>query len=239
MLKGLFKWGLRLCLLALVLAAVFFLSLDSILRAVVEHNLRQQTGLDAKIGRFHLGLTEPVLELKDLQVFNSARFGGTPFLNIPEIHVEYDPAALKQGEIHLTLVRFNLGELEVVRSLDGQTNLLSLGLELPAKKSAASGGPQNLPDFKRQTGLEFKGIDCLNVTVGTFKYVDLQDQNNNREQKIGVENLVITAVTNSANLAGLELLVAARSGDFFQPLIAPTDSGAGASAPDLWKILGH
>ena len=237
--KFIFKWALRLCLLALVLAAVLFLSLDSILRAFMEHNLRKQTGLDAEIGRFHLGLTEPVLEIKDLQLYNSAQFGGTPFLNIAEIHVEYDPAALKKGEIHLTLLRFNLGELDVVRSLDGQTNLLSLGLELPAKKSAAGGANQGLPAFKQQTGLEFKGIDCLNVSVGTFKYVDLQNQKNNQEQNIGFENIVITNVSSAADLAGLELLVAARSGDFFKPLITPADSSTGASAPDLWKILGH
>lgn len=226
-------------LLALVLAAILFLSLDSILRAFLEHNLRRQTGLDAEIGRFHLGLTEPVLEIKDFRLYNSAHFGGTPFLNLPEIHAEYDAAALKQGVMHLTLLRFNLGELDVVRSLDGQTNLFSLGLELPAKKSAAGGAPPNLIAFKHQTGLAFKGIDCLNVSVGTFKYVDLQNQKNNREQKIGVENLVITNVSSLAGLAGLELLVAARSGDFFKPLFAPAASGTGASAPDLWKMLGH
>lgn len=237
--KFIFKWGLRLLLLAVVLAAIFFLSLDSFLRAAIERNLRQQTGLHADIGRFHLGLTQPVLEIKQLQLYNSAQFGGTPFLDIPEIHVEYDRAALARGELHLTLLRFNLGELEVVKSLDGQTNLCSLGLALPAKNSVAAGANPGLADFKRRTGLEFKGIDCLNVSIGRFKYVDLQDRKNDREQTIGVENFVLTNVTSGADLAGLGLLVGLRSGDFFKPLIAPGDSGAGASAQDLLKLLGR
>ena len=60
--KFLFKWLLRLFLLAVVLVVVFFLSLDSILRVVAEHNIRAQTGLDAEIGRFHVGLLDPVVE---------------------------------------------------------------------------------------------------------------------------------------------------------------------------------
>ena len=42
MLKLFVKWGLRLTLVAAVLAAVLLLSLDSILRLVIERNLRQQ-----------------------------------------------------------------------------------------------------------------------------------------------------------------------------------------------------
>ena len=238
MLKRLLKWSLGFFLLLLVLAVVLVLSRDAILRAIMEHNLRRQTGLHAEIGRFHLGLTEPVLAIENLQLYNSKQFGGTPFLLIPEIHVEYDPAALKKGEVHLILLRFNLRELDVVKSLDGRTNLLTLGLELPAKAPRAGDETARLPDFKRQTGLDFKRIDCLKVSVGTFKYVDLQDQRHNQEQKIGVENFVITNVTSAADLAGLGLLVGLRSGDFFKPLVAPADAGAGSSAPDFSEITG-
>src|SRR5665213_4205193 len=150
MFKFIFKWLLRLFILAVVLAVIFFLSLDSILRVVIQHNIRAQTGMDAEIGKFHFGLTQPVVEIKDLQLFNSAEFGGTPFLNIPEIHVEYDRAALAKNQIHITLLRFNLGELDIVKNAAGQTNILSLGVTLPSKTSASSG--KELEQFKQQTG---------------------------------------------------------------------------------------
>jgi hypothetical protein len=238
--KSVLKWGLRLFLVAVVLVVIFFLSLDSIMRVIIEHNIRAQTGMGAEIGKFHFGLTEPVVDIKNLQLYNSTQYGGTPFLNIPEIHVEYDRDALKKSQIHITLLRFNLGELDVVKSQDGQTNIFSMGVELPTKKSAASdNGSQQLAEIKKQTGMDFKGIDCLNVSVGTFKYLDLQDQKNNMEQNIGINNCVITNVTSATDLIGLGLLVGLRSGDFFKPLIAPDDSGAGSSAQDLLKMLGH
>ena len=241
MLKRLLKWGLWLVLVLIVLTVVFFLSLDSIFRVVIEHNIRQQTGMEAEIGKFHLGLTEPVIEIKDLQLHNSAEYGGTPFLTIPEIHVEYDPAAFSRREIHITLLRFNLGELDVVKSRDGLTNILSLGVTLPTKKSSATtaADTQALADIKQRTDMDFKGIDCLNISVGSFKYVDLNNQTNNREQQLAINNLVITNVTSTADLTGLGVLVALRSGDFFRPLVDPNNSGAGQSAADLLKMLGH
>ncbi len=133
--KFIFKWLLRLFVLAVVLAVIFFLSLDSILRVMIEHNIRAQTGMEAEIGKFHFGLIEPVVEIKNLQLFNPAAFGGTPFLNIPEIHVEYDRAALAKHQIHITLLRFNLGELDIVKNEAGQTNLFALGVALPAQKT--------------------------------------------------------------------------------------------------------
>src|SRR5271168_5396288 len=116
MVKWIFKWLLRLFLLAVVLVVIFFLSLNSILRVLIEHNIRAQTGMDAEVGRFQLGLTEPVIAIENLKIYNPPSFGGTPFLEIPEIHVEYNRAALARHEIRVTLLRFNLGELDIVKN---------------------------------------------------------------------------------------------------------------------------
>jgi uncharacterized protein involved in outer membrane biogenesis len=215
--KFIFKWLLRLVILAVVLAVVFFLSLDTILRVVAENRIRAQTGLDAEIGKFHLGLLEPVVTIRNLQLHNPPAFGGTPFLNIPEIYVEYDRDALLKNQLHLTLLRISLGELDIVRNESGQTNLFALGVTLPAK--GAAGGRQELAEFKQRTGLNFKGIDALNVSVGTVRFIDLKDPRNDREQKIGIDNLVMKNVKTPADLAGLAVLIALRGGDFFNSVL--------------------
>jgi uncharacterized protein involved in outer membrane biogenesis len=220
MMKWLFKWLFRLFLLAVVLVVILLLSLNSILRVVIENRIRARTGMDAEIGKFSAGLLEPTVEIQNLRLYNPPAFGGTPFLNIPEIHVEYDRAALARREIHLTLLRFNLGEFDIVKNEAGQTNLFSLGVPLTAKKS--SGGAAG---FKEQTGYDFKSIDVLNVSVGTVKFIDLKNQRNNREQTIGLDNLVIKNVKSQNDLAGLAVLVALRGGDFFGSLLAPPKPG--------------
>ena len=217
MIKFIFKWLLRLFILAVVLVVIFFLSLDSILRVVMENRIRAQTGMDAEIGKFTLGLVEPTITIKDFKLFNPPSFGGTPFLDIPEIHVEYDRAALAKHEIHVTLLRFNLGELDIVRNEAGQTNIFSIAALPTVKKSGGGGGKS----FAKETGFEFTGIDVLNVSVGTAKYIDLKDPKNNREQKIGIENCVMKNVKTPTDLAGLAVMVALRGGDLFGSLIAP------------------
>ena len=218
--KTLLKWFFGAVLLLVLLAAVFLLSLDPILKAIAENRIRAQTGMDAEIGKFHFGILEPVVTIRDFKIFNPPAFGGTPFLNIPEIHVEYDRDALAKNQIHLTLVRFNLGELDIVKNEAGQTNIFSLGVTLPKPGAKESGGA-GLKEFKQRTGLDFAGVDALNVSVGTAKFIDLKDPRNNREQKIGIDNLVMKNVKSRADLAGLAVLVALRSGDFFTSLIGP------------------
>src|SRR6516162_7984237 len=129
--KKLLKWFFIIMLAFVALAVIALLSLDTILRAVVENRIRAQTGMEAEIGKFHLGLLEPVVTIKDFKIHNPPEFGGTPFLDIPEIHVEYDRDALLNNQIHLTLVRFNLSELDIVKNASGKTNIFSLGISHP------------------------------------------------------------------------------------------------------------
>jgi hypothetical protein len=214
--KWLFKWLFRLFLLAVAVIVILLLSLNSILRVYVEHRIRTQTGMDAEIGKFSVGLVEPTVTIQNFKLFNPPDFGGTPFLDFREIHVEYDRAALARHELHLTLVRFNLGELDIVKNEAGRTNVFSLGVTLPSKKS---GGGKGAAAFKKQTGFEFQSIDVLNVSVGTMKFIDLKDQRNNRTQKIGLENCVMKNVKTQADLAGLAVLIALRGGDFFGSMV--------------------
>ena len=227
--KFIFKWLLRLFILAIALVVILLLSYNSILRVVIEHNIRAQTGMDAEIGRFKLGLLEPTIEIQNLKIYNPPSFGGTPFLDIPEIHVEYDRAALARWKIHVTLMRFNLGELDIVKNEAGQTNIFALGLSVPTKKS----GGQATINFKRQTGYDFKGIDALNVSIGKAKFIDLKNPQNNREQTIGIDNCVIPNVKSPSDLAGLGALVVLRSNGFFDSLVDQKKPGL-----DVLKQLG-
>jgi hypothetical protein len=230
MIKFIFKWLFRLFILAVVLAVIFFLSLNSILRVVIEHNIRAQTGMDAEIGKFSLRFAGPTVEIKDLKIYNPPSFGGTLFLDIPEIHAEFDRAALLRQEFHLTLLRFNLGEFDIVKNEAGQTNIFSLGIALPAKNS---GGGKAVVNFKKQTGYDFKGIDALTVWIGTAKYIDLKDQRNNRTQIIGIEDCPIRNVKSQTDLDGLAALIYLRSDGFFDSLVDQKKPGW-----DVLKQLG-
>ena len=86
--KWLFKWAVRLVLLVVVGVILLLVFRDSLWRAVTEHRIRAQTGMDVSIGRFSSGLFSPVVTIENLKLYNTAEFGGTLFLDVPELHLE-------------------------------------------------------------------------------------------------------------------------------------------------------
>src|SRR6266850_1684295 len=114
--KWLFKWLLRLVIAAVAIVVLVLVFRDALLRGVVEQQIRAQTGMDAKIGKFSSSLFAPVATLEGLKLYNTAEFGGRPFLDVPELHVELDPAALARHQLRVTLLRCRVAELDVVRN---------------------------------------------------------------------------------------------------------------------------
>lgn len=231
MFKFIFKWLLRLFILAVVLVVVLLLSYNSILRVVIEHNIRAQTGMDAEIGSFKLALTSPTIRIQNFKLYNSREFGGAQFLDIPEVYVEYDRTALMRRKIHITFMRFNLGEFDIVKNQAGQTNIFALGLSVPAKNSG--GGSNDIVNLKKQTGYDFKGVDTLNVSIGKFKYIDLKNPQNNREQTIGLESVMVPNVKTRDDLRSLCAIIYLHSDGFFESLVDQKKSGL-----DVLKQLG-
>ena len=74
----------------------------------------------------------------------------------------------------------------------------------------------------------------LNVSIGTAKYIDLNNQRNNRTQIIGIQNCVLKNVKSPADLGGLAAFIALRSGDFFSSLSDRKNSG-----PGILKLLAQ
>jgi hypothetical protein len=67
----------------------------------------------------------------------------------------------------------------------------------------------------------------LNVSIGTAKYIDLNNQRNNRSQIIGIQNCVLKNVKSPTDLLGLSAFIALRSGDFFNSLLGPQNQAPG------------
>src|SRR5262249_47925428 len=124
-----------------------------------------------------------------------------------------------EKKIHLTLLRFNLAELDVVKNADGHLNIDTM-----AKTPKTNSHPAAVPNFKKQTGYDFKQIDMLNVSFNKVKYIDLKTPANNREQTIGLQNCIVPNVKSPNDLAGLIFLIGLRSNHFFDPFVAQSQN---------------
>jgi hypothetical protein len=221
--KCLFKWLFRLSFLLVLLIVAVVLGKDAMLKAAVARQIRAQTGMDVKIGRFSVGVFSPVVTIEDFRLFNTPEFGGTPFVDIPELHVEYDRAALAQRKLHIKLLRFNLAELNIVKNEAGHTNLVSM------MHQTAPPRPQSP---KGMAEIEFAGIDVLNLSLGRLRLVDLKDRQRSGELYIGLRDQVFRNVKSQSDLVGVLFLIWLRSGDRLaaEPVSAPSRSFASPAA---------
>lgn len=204
--RFLFRWAFRLLILLVVLAVAAILLKDTIVKAVAENRLRAQTGCDVRIGRMEVSLLKPTVTIENFLIYNPAEFGGSPFIDMPELHFEYDRAHVASQKMHLKLLRVNLKELNIVESKTGRTNLDAIF-------------PQGLPgmdsgrDSKRKKeDFPFAGIDILNLTVRKIKFTSLKQPRRNQEADAGLQNEIVTDVRSSDDLAGVTFKALLRAG---------------------------
>lgn len=181
----LFKWLFILVVLVVAVAVGLLFSKDAIAKAAVEQQIRAQTGMDVKIGKFSLGVLSPIATIEQLTLFNPANFGGTPFLNIREMHIQFDREALAHRELKLKLLKLSITELVVVKNDLGQTNLVAL---------AAAPKPTKTSEM-----IDFKGIEVANFSITTARFLDLKNQRNNREFRWNSQNLVFRDLKTSGD----------------------------------------
>jgi uncharacterized protein involved in outer membrane biogenesis len=180
----LIKWLFILVFIVTALTAGLLFSKDAIAKAAVEQQIRAQTGMDVKIGKFSLSILSPIATIENLMLYNTADFGGTPFLNIRELHIQFDREALAHRELRLKLLKLNIAELAVVKNDRDQTNIVHL---------AAAPKPTKTSEM-----IEFTGIEVANFSIGKVAYVDLMNQRNNRQISVNLQNYVVREVKTSA-----------------------------------------
>lgn len=211
--KWLLKWIFRIVALGILAIVLLLVFKDSILRMVAEHQIRAETGMDVKIGHFSSGLFSPVVTIENLKLYNTPEFGGTEFLIIPELHVEFDADALAQQRVKIKLMRFSLAELDVVKNQAGQTNIVTMLEKMPKGKLAPHGIHVGGKKF------EFEGIDVLNLSLGRARFIDLKNRKNDRDVNVNLDDQVFNNIKTEGDVYGMMFLIWLRSGgaSFIKP----------------------
>ena len=201
LLKFILKWTVRVFLLLIVAVVLLVIFRNSILRSVVERQIRKQTGMEASIGRFQTSFTSPAVHLQNLRLYNTPDFGGSPLLNIRDLRIEYDFAALRSGKFALRLLRLDLAELNLVRNEAGRMNF-----DIQALRKSNNQGGRAKPGQQ----LKFGGIGTLNLSLGKIRYTDLRSPTNNRELVLNVHDEIFKNIRIENDLYGVMFLLLAR-----------------------------
>ena len=190
--RRLFRWAFRGLILLLLLVVILLLSLDHLARAALERRLRFETGMEARIGSVSLGLLYPSLTIENLRLYNPPQFGGSPLIQVAELHVEYNRRELFAGRLHCQLLRCDVTELNLVANRKGQFNL---GMPAPGQ-----GAPPKARRREEIAGLVFTGIDTLNFSLGRVTALRMSDPRRLRELNPRLRNRVLTNLASEEDL---------------------------------------
>jgi len=220
--RTIFRWAFRLFLVCLVLLIAGILLLDTLAREALEYQIESETGLEVKIAKVHIGLLHPEFSIENFILYNSAEFGGSPLVDMPELHAEYDRNALLSHKLHFRLIRFHLAEINLVDDKNGRRNVDVLQNKLAA---SAAGSPKKKPRADVSNTNYFGGIDVLNLTLGTATHLDMRRPGKVDEFRINMNHFVFTNIKTEDQFSGILLVALLRGGvdlsQNWQPLMAP------------------
>jgi hypothetical protein len=215
LIKRLLRWVLYLIILAVALIVAAFLLRDTIVKQVMQNRLRSATGMDVRIGKMDIGLATPTIAMEDVRIYNPPGFGGSLFLSLPEIYVDYDLAAIRARKLHLNLVRLNLEEMDIVQDKQGRLNIQGI-----AEKSRAASEEAR----KQPSAFTFAGLDTLNVTFQKLRRWNLDTPDRVEERMFGITNEVFTNLKTKEDWRFMAKKLAARcSASDSSPANAPMD----------------
>jgi len=220
LIRRLLLWALGLFLLAVALFVAAILSRNAIVKQIMQSRFRSATGMDVKIGSIDIGLATPTIAIEDFKIYNPPDFGGSLFLSMPEIFVDYDRDALRDHKLHLNLVRINLAEIDIVQDKKGRVNIQSIS----EKSVAATKEAQ-----KQSPALTFTVLDTLNVTFQKLRIWSLASPAQVIEESIGITNEIFTNLKTQDDLGRMALMLAGRSS---------ASAASSTNAPiDMQKLL--
>lgn len=240
--KRFLRWLVYVLIGLIVLVVIAIFSLDMIAKSVAKKKIRAQTGMEAKIGTFHISLRDRNVHIADLKLIkpegtqtqigmdvhvgkldfnmreqtvhvenfklvNPPEFGGSTFVDMPELHLKMDMDKLQANQMHLPFVRLNIAEVHVVQNKDGKRNT-----DLFTKQNQASppSGPGSSTNQSQQ--IQFAGIDTLQLTLGHAKFTNEQKPGQNFDRDLGIRDKVYHDIKNEKDLQNVGALIAAQAG---------------------------
>lgn len=189
MIRRLFRWAFYAAIFAIVLIVAGILLFDTFARSMVENRIRRETGLETKIGAVHTRLGSASIAIEGLKLYLPAQFGGSLFIDAPEIYLEIDRAALQRERLRFRLVRIHLARIHVVEDKQGRNNLQTL-----TSRSKISPAESHWAGFGSGPRPEFERIDMLNLTLGRAQFTSLKNPEKNRETDLATRDAIFQNV---------------------------------------------
>ena len=193
------KKGKNIGVIILAVIVVAFLAKNMIAKSVVETAVRAVAGVKLDLGKLNVGLTNTLVEIKDLNLHNPKGFQDPIMLSMPEIFVDYSLSKIFTGKVHVDEIRVHLKEFLVVKDKDGKLNLDSLKVIQNQKKKDVK------KEEKKGEAIKPSDVAIKNLSLKVERVV-FKDYSKGDEPKVKEFNLNINE--NYSDIENLQAVAA-------------------------------
>ena len=184
-----------------VLVAGLYLGRNVIARSAVEAGAKEMTGFPLKIGSLDLAFGESRIAVRDIQLLNPPEFKEPVFVEMPELTVDYDTGSLLGDTPHLKNLVVDLKRIVIVRTKEGESNVMKLKGAVASKDGAAKPKVHyKIDTFRLKIGtVEFKDYKAGNPAEKSMA-LNLDDTYKNFTDATEINRLVLLTVVKKAKL---------------------------------------
>jgi len=189
----------------LILLTGLFFTRDFFIKAAVESGAQFATGLRLQISSIKTDIRANSIDIRGLRLLNPAGFEEPVMLDMPEIFVQSDIAALfLKGRLHIPEIRVHLKEFNVVKDSMGRLNLDALKSlqkiqkpkEAEAKKPAEKARP--FPLIVDALALKAETVSFKDFTKSPPSSQNFKIGLDERYEKINNLNLALGLIVSKA-----------------------------------------
>jgi len=194
-----------------ILLGFFFFGKNIIIENYLSDWCKAITGLKITAEKVDIGISNSLVDVKNLKIYNPPGFHDKLMADMPEVYVDYSTIAFIKGRVHLEELRLNLRKFIVEKTKDGKVNVHSLKIIRTEddKKSSKD---------KKKSKMDDMRIDKLELKIGSVifkdyskglppnitKYnLDINEQFANIDNGYDFVSLVISRAFNKASIANL------------------------------------
>jgi hypothetical protein len=221
--KRLIKWGvLGVVLLVVIVVAIVYFRLNSIVKYAVESQGTKQTNLTTQLDSASVGLFGGEVGLDDLKIANPPGFQAPHLLTLDGLNVKVPIRELRNNPKHVSSITLDKPKLVIERSSDGTFNFRKAIEQMPKSepKQPAPGDQPPGEEMKLiiddltikdasvviRPGIDFPGVAkeyTVTIPTVTMKNIGNADNAQNGAAMRDVAQQVITVMAANASNSGM------------------------------------
>jgi hypothetical protein len=201
------KKVLKICAVIAIVFLALNLVKNLVIQSILGSALSGAAHVPVSIGNTDAKIIASSIRLKNITVKNPKEFSDRQMIDMPQIYIDFDPAALFKGVAHFQEVRLDLKEVVVVKNRDGKVNIDAVKpTEDEKKKQKEEVARKKETKPKEKQKAPKLQIDKLYLSIGRVLYKDYSGGGEPKIQTFDV-NIKERLYTNIQNPSGVVSLI--------------------------------